>query len=103
MVNAEWRFPITDFLSIGFPFGVVRFPGVQGALFVDYGRAWTQFSAARGVVGSTGIGFRMPVAQPLVLRLDIGWRFHHGDVGLYGLPDSNQRPRFVDFFFGFNY
>jgi len=72
-------------------------------LFVDYGRAWTQFSAARGVVGSTGIGFRMPVAQPLVLRLDIGWRFHHGDVGLYGLPDSNQRPRFVDFFFGFNY
>jgi hypothetical protein len=45
----------------------------------------------------------MPVAQPLVLRLDIGWRFHHGDVGLYGLPDSNQRPRFVDFFFGFNY
>ena len=103
MLNAEWRFPITDFLSIGFPFGVVRLPGVQAALFVDYGRAWTEFSTARGVLGSTGIGFRMPVVQPLVLRLDLGWRFHHGNADLYGLPDGSQRPRFVDFFFGFNY
>ena len=63
----------------------------------------TDFSTARGVLGSTGIGFRMPVVQPLVLRLDLGWRFHHGNADLYGLPDGSQRPRFVDFFFGFNY
>src|SRR5256885_10371473 len=41
LLNSEWRFPITDFLSIGFPFGVARFPGVQGALFCDLGSATT--------------------------------------------------------------
>jgi WD40 repeat protein len=103
LVNAEWRFPITDFLALGFPFGELRFPGVQGALFVDYGRAWTEFSAARGMLGSTGLGFRMPVGPPLVLRLDIGWRFHNGNTSLYSLPERSRRARFVDFFFGFNY
>jgi len=103
LFNAELRFPIINFLTIGFPFGAARFPGVQGALFVDYGRAWTDATTARGVLGSSGLGLRMPIGPPLVLRLDLGYRFHSGDLGFYGLPQSNRGTKFVDFFFGFNY
>jgi outer membrane translocation and assembly module TamA len=102
LVNVEYRFPLTDFLTIGFPFGAARFPGVQGALFVDYGRAWSRTTTSRGVLGSSGLGLRMPIGPPLVLRLDIGYRLGAPNLALYGLPSARQR-RFVDFFFGFNY
>jgi hypothetical protein len=103
LLSVEWRFPITDFLSVGFPFGELRFPGVQGALFSDIGRAWTPLTADRGTLGSSGLGFRMPLGPPLVLRLDLGYRWHFGDVAAYGLPVGARRKKFVDFFFGFNY
>ncbi len=103
LVNAEFRFPITDFLTIGFPFGDARFPGVQGALFVDYGRAWSRITSTRGVLGASGLGLRMPIGPPLVLRLDIGYRLGSYDPDLYGLPAGSRTRRFVDFFFGFNY
>jgi hemolysin activation/secretion protein len=103
LVNAEWRFPIADFLAFGFPFGVVRFPGVQGALFVDLAKASAATSLQRGTLGSTGLGLRMPLAPPLVLRLDLGYRFHSGATDGYALPAGSRGPRFVDFFFGFNY
>ncbi len=103
LVNAEYRFPILDFLTIGFPFGAARFPGVQGALFVDYGRAWSKTTTNRGVLGSSGLGLRMPIGPPLVLRLDIGYRLGTTDFDAYGLPASTHNRRFVDFFFGFNY
>jgi len=103
LVNAEYRFPITDFLTIGFPFGAARFPGVQGAFFLDYGRAWSKTTTRRGVLGSSGLGLRMPIGPPLVLRLDVGYRLATSDVNLYGLPQSARGRRFVDFFFGFNY
>lgn len=103
LLNAEYRFPITQFLTIGFPFGIARFPGMQGALFVDYGRAWSDRTTERGVLGSAGLGLRMPIGPPLVLRLDLGYRFHSGDRDAYRLPVSSRGARFVDFFFGFNY
>jgi hypothetical protein len=103
LVNAEYRFPITDFLTIGFPFGAARFPGVQGALFVDYGRAWSRGTTRRGVLGSSGLGLRMPIGPPLVLRLDIGYRLGTTNLDFYGLPADARNRRFVDFFFGFNY
>ena len=103
MLNGEWRFPITNFISIGAPFGVLRFPGVQGALFVDYGRAWTRGTTSRGELGSSGLSFRMPLGAPLVLRLDLGWRFHGGNLDAYSLPLNERRTHFVDLFFGFNY
>src|SRR5437879_935189 len=103
LLNSEWRFPITDFLSIGFPFGVARFPGVQGALFCDLGSANTATSLDRGTLGSTGLGLRMSLGAPLVLRLDLGYRFHAGDISGYALPSGSRGSRFVDFFFGFNY
>ena len=57
----------------------------------------------RGTLGSAGFGLRMPVAEPLILRLDFGYRFHSGDLLSYGLPPSSRGRKFVDFFFGFNY
>jgi len=103
LVNTEWRFPIVEFLSFGFPFGVARFPGIQGALFTDAGRAWSAVSSERGTVGSAGLGLRMPIGPPLVLRLDLGYRFHWGALDGYALPSDSRGTRFVDFFFGFNY
>jgi hypothetical protein len=103
MLNTEWRFPITDFLSIGFPFGEMRFPGVQGALFADAGRAWSAPATRRGTLGSAGLGLRMPIGPPLVLRLDFGYRFHSGPLSGYSLPEQRNGSKFVDFFFGFNY
>ena len=102
MLNQELRFPIVDFLSLGFPFGEVRFPGVQAAVFADLGAARSSESSRRGMLGSAGLGLRMPFG-PLVLRLDFGYRFDTGDVSGYGLPPASRGRKFVDFFFGFNY
>jgi hypothetical protein len=103
MGNVEWRFPITNFLSVGFPFGELRFPGVQGAAFTDLGRAWSELSGARGWLGAYGLGLRMSLAPPLVLRLDLGWRYSIGDRALYSLPRESRGARFADFWFGFDY
>ncbi|HEY6808885.1 MAG TPA: hypothetical protein VI160_08875 [Gemmatimonadales bacterium] len=103
MGNIEWRFPITDYLTIGFPFGPLRFPGVQGAFFADYGRAWTELTRRRGNLGATGLGLRLPLGGLLVLRLDLGYRFADGNVDLYSLPVDSRGRRFADLFFGFNY
>ncbi len=103
MLNQELRFPLSNFLAIGFPFGEIRLPGVQGALFTDVGGAWTKESTARGLLGSAGFGLRMPVFYALVLRLDIGWRFSMGNYAAYSLPQLQGNRNFVDFFFGFNY
>ncbi len=105
LLNVEYRFPILDFLTIGFPFGAARFPGVQGALFLDYGRAWSKTTPDRGVLGASGLGLRMPIGPPLVLRLDLGYRLGstQTQIDRYSLPASTRNRRFVDFFFGFNY
>src|SRR5258707_859070 len=48
MFNGEWRFPVTDFLTFGFPFGDIRFPGVQGARSEErrVGKEWRSRGAA---------------------------------------------------------
>lgn len=102
MANTEWRFPLTDYLSFGFPFGEWRFPGIQGALFFDIGRAWFRSTDGRGWLGSYGFGTRMSLGYPFVLRLDVGWRW--GDLGgRYQLPANFRQNRFVDFWVGINY
>jgi hypothetical protein len=45
----------------------------------------------------------MAVLYPLVLRLDVGWRYNTGDIARYSLPSLNQNRSFVEFFFGYNY
>jgi outer membrane translocation and assembly module TamA len=76
---------------------------VQGAFFLDYGRAWTRTTTQRPVLGATGLGLRMPLGPPLVLRLDLGYRLGLPDLEFYRLPNDRNHRRFVDFFFGFNY
>lgn len=101
MVNTEWRFPILHGIALAFPFGTVRFPGVQGGLFVDAGEIWLENRSPQGVWGSYGLGLRMPILFPLVLRLDIGRRFKWGDLPTYAFEDFYGTD--VDFFFGFNF
>ena len=103
MANVEWRFPITNFLSIGFPVGELRLPGVQGALFTDLGRAWSEGAPDRAWLGAYGLGLRMSLFMPLVLRLDLGWRYAIGDAGSYFLPANYRGKRFLALWFGFNY
>ena len=105
MVNQEWRFPLLQGLSFSFPFGDLRLPGIQGALFADVGSSWLEsMSKPEGTWGSYGSAFRMSLGAPLVLRLDVGKRFRIG-----GLPPvifnggEKFNDTFVDFFFGFNY
>jgi hemolysin activation/secretion protein len=96
------RFALTDYLSFGFPFGEWRFPGIQGALFFDVGRAWFTNASERSWLGSYGFGTRMSLGYPFVLRLDVGWRF--GDLaGQYQLPLNFRRNHFVEFWIGINY
>ena len=99
LLNSEWRFPITNFVTIGFPFGAVRFPQVQGALFADAGQAWRKSQYDERVMGSAGIGFRVGLVPGLVLRWDVGRRYSiNGDQ-----DDPDYKSRFVNFFFGYNY
>ena len=102
LANAEWRFPIANYVTVGFPFGAARFPPVRGALFVDAGQAWNRGEYEDRVLGAMGMGFRMSVVPGLVLRLDVGRRFSFG-----GAADANAgdyyRRRFVDLFFGYDY
>ncbi len=99
--NAEWRFPLLHGLALAFPFGTIRFPGIQAAPFFDVGQVWLEDRDPLGVWGSWGIGFRMPILFPLVLRLDVGKRFSSGDLPT-GLIRGFDRTE-VDFFIGFNY
>ena len=81
----------------------MRLPGVQGALFFDLGGAWVPNAVGRSVLGSGGLGLRMPLGYVVTLRLDLGWRFAFGDVYGYSIPPPKEGRGFVDFFFGFNY
>jgi hypothetical protein len=103
LLNSELRFPLSNFIAIGFPIGVFRFPGVEGAVFNDIGGGWTEDTSARGLLGAAGFGLRMAILYPVVLRLDFGWRYNMGSAAGYSLPYLQQDRSFVEFFFGFNY
>ena len=105
LVNQEWRFPIVHSLSFAFPFGDLRLPGIQGALFTDVGSSWIESQdRAAGTWGSYGVGFRTSLGPPLVLRLDVGRRFKSGARPPVLFNDGEKfGDTFVDFFFGFNY
>src|SRR5690606_14380105 len=102
LVNQEWRFPILHALNLSFPFGDLRLPGVQGALFTDVGASWLEnMSGPEGTWGSYGGSFRMSLGAPLVLRLDIGKRFAIGDEPPVIFNNGERFGKtFVDFFFG---
>jgi Tol biopolymer transport system component len=105
LVNQELRFPLLTGLAFGTPiFGALRFPGVQGALFLDMGNAWEEVEQEElgfpGVLGSFGLGLRMSLGGPLVMRLDFSRLFEIDDKrDLRVFEDKNR----IDFFIGFNY
>ena len=103
LFNSEWRFPITNYVTLGFPFGPVRFPQVQGAFFGDLGQAWYKGSYDSRVLGSAGVGFRMALLPGFVFRVDVGRRYSLNGQPLSGSSGDAYRRRFVDMFFGYNY
>ncbi|HXE81148.1 MAG TPA: hypothetical protein VNK41_10380, partial [Vicinamibacterales bacterium] len=105
LVNQEWRFPLLNGMNLAFPFGTLRLPGVQGAIFTDLGSSWLESQdGAGGSWGSYGVAFRMSLGPPLVLRLDVGRRYRIGDPPpvIFGGGDGFN-DTFVDFFFGYNF
>jgi WD40 repeat protein len=103
MFNQELRFPLLNHLGIGFPFGDLDLPEIQGALFTDIGKATFETSPNRATIGSYGISFRLAVAPLAVLRLDVGRRFSSSHFEGYGLDRDQRDGSFVSFFFGTNY
>ena len=105
LLNQEWRFPILHGLDFNFPFGSMRFPGIQGGIFADAGSSWLETEDGQsGVWGSYGLSLRSAIVLPVVLRVDIGRRFHSGDRPpvVFG-GDEEFGDTFFDFFIGFNY
>ncbi len=103
LANAEWRFPIANFVTFGFPFGAVRFPPLRGALFVDAGQAWNRGEYDERVLGSAGVGFRMSLVPGFVLRVDVGRRYSFAAAHESDADRAYFRRRFVDLFFGYDY
>jgi len=104
LVNQEWRFPILDGVALGFPFGTIRLPGVQGGAFTDIGQSWVEGHRPEGTWGSYGLGLRTSFGGAFVLRLDLGKRFRIGELPPVRFDFGEEfDDRFVDFFFGFNF
>ncbi|MFN2398103.1 MAG: hypothetical protein ABR543_05595 [Gemmatimonadaceae bacterium] len=103
LANAEWRFPIANFVAFGFPFGVVRFPQLQGAIFTDAGQAWYGGNYDSRVLGSGGLGLRLPLLPGFVLRADIGRRFSFNGRSETPRERDFYKQRFFDIFLGYNY
>jgi hypothetical protein len=105
LVNQEWRFPIFHGLGLLMPWGELRLPGVQGALFADAGASWLETQdPPDGLWGSYGLGFRTSLGGFAVLRLDVGRRFTTGDRPPVVFTDGEGfHDTFVDFFIGYNF
>ncbi|HSM36094.1 MAG TPA: hypothetical protein VK837_06825 [Longimicrobiales bacterium] len=104
LLNQEWRFPILDGVALGFPFGTIRLPGVQGGIFSDIGQSWVEGQEPEGTWGSYGLGLRTSLGGALVLRWDIGRRFRIGDLPPVRFDlGEDFNDTFVDFFFGYNF
>lgn len=88
----ELRFPLIDNLVVGFPFGGIGFQGIRGALFVDAGSAWdNDFDR---FLGSFGAGFRVALANVIVLRFDFSRTTDFEKI---------SKSTDFDFFFGWNF
>ncbi len=101
--SAEVRFPVLDYFTLGTILGGIRFPEIQGALFVDAGRAGFDDGLPHAVLGSYGLSWRWPLVPGFVLRLDWGRRFTDNQYRGYGLTPDQKRRGFLSLFFGYNY
>jgi hypothetical protein len=103
MVNQELRLPLLRHLTFGTPFGDLRFPAVQGAVFGDIGKAWFPDEPPRATLASYGLSFRMALAPLAVIRFDMGQRVATDDFAGYSLDVKQRKRGFVSLFFGYNY
>ncbi|MEO5510928.1 MAG: hypothetical protein ABIV28_01790 [Longimicrobiales bacterium] len=104
LLNQEVRFPLLTGLAFGFPFGTLRLPGIEGAVFADAGTSWLDTKQADGLWGSYGGAVRMSLGAPLVLRMDVGRRFAKGTRPPVIFTNGEKfRQTFIDFFVGFDY
>lgn len=103
-LNQEYRFPLLQGWALAFPFGEVRFPGIQGAIFTDLGSSWLEGDDFQDPWGSYGLGFRTSLGPPFVIRLDVGRRYTWGAEPPVKFGSGNDfNDTFVQFFFGFDY
>lgn len=94
LLNNEYRFPLIEHFLIGFPFGRIDFPGIQGAVFVDAAQVWSDDRTQFDPLGSFGAGLRMGLGGFLVLRMDFSRRTDFRTI------DSRTD---TEFFIGWNY
>ncbi|MFQ5583206.1 MAG: hypothetical protein ACE5GL_02070, partial [Calditrichia bacterium] len=91
-MSHEIRFPFLKYMALQFPFGLMGFRSIRGALFVDAGNGWIK--RWPGLIGSYGFGFRLNMWGFLVLRLDFGKRTDF---------KSYSSDWFTQFFFGWDF
>lgn len=103
LVSNELRFPFIDRFILNFPFGGLAFSAIRGALFVDVGNAWDE--ELKTLLGSTGFGVRLRLAQMLVLRFDVGRKFEVEDIHKFYQPRQYdfESAWFTQFFFGWDF
>ena len=102
LLNQELRFPLWHRLDVWLGIGRLPLPGIEGALFFDVGNAWDKRDNYPGLLGSTGVGLRMSLGGPLILRLDRARRINWLKEGPNGKPQLGKRY-YTNFFFGFDY
>lgn len=70
VANMEFRFPFVEEVRFGFPFPSIRY--LMGALFADWGGAWTSGDWRDQVGFGMGYGLRMNLGA-FVLRWSVAW------------------------------
>lgn len=70
VANMEFRFPFVEEIRFGFPFPSIRY--LMGAIFADWGGAWTSGDLRDQVGLGMGYGLRMNLGA-FVLRWSVAW------------------------------
>lgn len=91
-MSNELRFPLVDNLSIKTPLAGLGFSAIRGAVFFDVGSAWDdEFDQ---FYGSFGAGFRVALANLILLRFDFSRTTDFRTI---------SKDTQFDFFFGWNF
>jgi Tol biopolymer transport system component len=99
VINSEFRFPLINYLSLGFP--PINLGYIRGAVFSDFGAAWDDnnfrgygYSDGRrglnDLVHTVGTGSRVNLGI-FILRYDVAWNMMWGDGSSQSLSDSKPR------------
>ncbi len=94
LTSNELRFPLIDKIILNFPFGIIVFPYIRGALFFDAGSIWDDKYLQ--TLGSAGLGIRFNLGNIIVFRYDIGKRLENN-------MKRFQDGLFYQFFFGWDF